>query len=244
MPDRSRLIPRAAGKLASSVISVYPRIPACVRASRIGDYRTRKRRLARAAPGYPARLSGMRRAPVSLHVAALLSPAESGQDGASHIERFQIFNACRPMELVLEDLSDDADRIVLSRESSRAATESRLRTARPFTADPERADFASRHVNVSAVGREFDISVWYGKKLTDAFGVFGPATTWQSNPMARRRCRLQPVEPLTTLGPVPCRAPARQGMDLRPPGGRALDVPWRPLDSGLGRGLTPPLLRT
>ena len=118
----------------------------------------------------------MRRALVLLPLAALLSPAASGQDVASHIERFELFNACRPMVLVVEDLSDDADKIALSRES--------LRAARLYTEDMESADFASLYVNVSVVGRAFHISVWYRKMVTDSFGVFGTATTWQSISMA------------------------------------------------------------
>lgn len=68
----------------------------------------------------------MRGALASLSVAALLAPAAVGQVR----ERFELFNACRPMRLVVEGLPDRAAAIGLTEQSLQAAAESRLRGAR------------------------------------------------------------------------------------------------------------------
>ena len=71
----------------------------------------------------------MRRALASLSVAALLTPAAMGQTP----ERFELYNACRPVKLVVERLSDRAAAIGLTKQSLQAAAESRLRAARLYT---------------------------------------------------------------------------------------------------------------
>ena len=78
----------------------------------------------------------MRRVLAPLALAALLAPAAAGQDAGIEpsIKRFQLFNACRPMRLVVERLGDDATEIGLKKEALQAAAESRLRAARLYTA--------------------------------------------------------------------------------------------------------------
>ena len=75
-------------------------------------------------------------------------------------------------------LPDTAEGIGLARETLQAAAESRLRAARLYTEDHEKADFSSLYVNVNVVGLACSISVEYNKTVTDAFGQSGEAITW------------------------------------------------------------------
>ena len=122
----------------------------------------------------------MRRTLALLPLAALLTPMAPGQDAASRRERFELFNACRPMQLVLDVPPDRAAAIGLTEGALQAAAESRLRAARLYTEDLERADGAYLYVNVNVVGEAFGILVKYKKMVTDAFGKVGTATTWNS----------------------------------------------------------------
>ena len=98
---------------------------------------------------------------------------------------FRLFNTCRPMALLIEELSDYAAGIGLSKEALHTAAESRLRAARLY--EDRGADFAHLnvnahlYVNVSVVRPAFHVSVQYRKVVCDKFGEEAPATTWQSN---------------------------------------------------------------
>ena len=123
----------------------------------------------------------MRQALASLALAALLAPPAAAQGSASLLERFQLFNACRPMELVIEQLVDDAADIGLTRETLQAAAESRLRAARLYTEDRKKAGYARLYVYVHMVRRVFSVSVEYEKPVTDEFGRSGFPPTWRSS---------------------------------------------------------------
>lgn len=88
-----------------------------------------------------------------LALASLLVPAIAGQDSSNRRERLELFNACRPMELAIEQLHSASADIGLTREALQAAAESRLRAARLYTEDWRRADGAWLYVKVSVVGR-------------------------------------------------------------------------------------------
>ena len=122
----------------------------------------------------------MRRALALLFLVALLASAASGQGSASRQDRFRLFNACRPMQLLVESLGNEERKIGLTEDALQAAAESRLRAARLYTEDPEGADDATLYVNVNVAGRAFNISVEYTKALSDAFGETGLARTWIS----------------------------------------------------------------
>ena len=83
---------------------------------------------------------------------------------------FELYNAGRPMELLIESLGNEERKIGLSEESLQAAAESRLRAARLYTEDWKRAANAYLYVNVNVVGPAYSISVKYEKRTTDAFG--------------------------------------------------------------------------
>ncbi len=93
-------------------------------------------------------------------------------------ERFQLFNHCRPMYLLVEDLHSDADEIGLTKESLTAAVESRLRSARLYEGD-RAAPYL--YLNVSVVGQASNISLQYKRWMChSASGLCGTATTWDT----------------------------------------------------------------
>ena len=106
----------------------------------------------------------------------LIAPWALGQDPAAEIESFRLYNACRPMWIVVENLPEDATAIGLDRPALQAAVESRLRAARLYTEELSLAA-ARLYVNVNVVTTAFSISLEYDKNVTDAFGKGGLATT-------------------------------------------------------------------
>ncbi len=125
----------------------------------------------------------MLRVPALLALSALLVLPARGQDtdiqrAMQRVERFQLFNACRPMLLGVEDLHEDAAAVGLTREALQAAAESRLRAARLYTEDRGTADGAHLYVNVSVAGLAFSTSVQIRKVVFDRHGQLGTASTW------------------------------------------------------------------
>ena len=78
-------------------------------------------------------------------------------------DRFELFNYCYPMRLVVEGLPPDAAEINLSEESIQAALESRLRSARLY--DSVGIDRLYSRVNV--VGAAFSIELEFMKVVQD-----------------------------------------------------------------------------
>ena len=114
----------------------------------------------------------------SLLLALLLAPAAVGQDDKSEFARFQLFNDCNPMKLVVEDLHDDAGKIGLTKARLQAAAESRLRSARLYDSD---ATTAYLYVNVNVSGPAFSTSLQYKKLVLDLASVKnGYAATWNT----------------------------------------------------------------
>ena len=91
---------------------------------------------------------------------------------------FRLWNACRPLYLVVEDLNKHAEEIGLTKERIQTAAESRLRAARLY--DAEAADHYL-YVNVTVARRAFSTRVGYNKLLHDeALGIGGRAETWNT----------------------------------------------------------------
>ena len=104
-----------------------------------------------------------------------------GQEQVSGIERFRLFNGCRPMKLVIEGLPSNAKSIGLTEAMLQAAVESRLRAARLYTESSLWETYAYLYVNINVVGPAFKISLEYNKVVSDRFDLSGPATTWSSS---------------------------------------------------------------
>ena len=110
-----------------------------------------------------------------LLAAALLLSAPAWAEEVTGYDRFQLWNDCGPMKLVVEPLPQTAADIGLTREAITTAVRSRLRAAHLYDADA----MPFLYVNVSVTGRAFQIGVDYGKLVIDlASGEYYQAATW------------------------------------------------------------------
>ena len=89
---------------------------------------------------------------------------------------FRLFSACRPMDLVVESLNDDAKEMGLTKDRLRMAAESRLRSAQLYS----EGQIEYLYVNVNVVGLAFSISLVYKKGAFDEHGNVGMAATWNA----------------------------------------------------------------
>ena len=91
-------------------------------------------------------------------------------------DHFQLFANCRPMNLVVEGLGDDASKVGLARESIQAAVESRLRSARLYSSEATNW----LYINVNVGDRAFSTSLSYNKEVYDpASNQLRNAETWE-----------------------------------------------------------------
>lgn len=113
-------------------------------------------------------------------VALAVVPAKAlAQDELdAQIARFQLFNSCAPMNLVVEGLSDDAASIGLTQERLQFAVESRLRGARLYADDQH---LFALYVQANVVGTGFSVDLRFNKTLLDpSTREIGLATTWSN----------------------------------------------------------------
>ena len=111
----------------------------------------------------------------------LLTASTVQAQAVSELDRFRLFNACRPMELVVEALAPDARAVGLTRERIQLAAESRLRAARLYTESMEKANRAYLYIRIHVEGRAGTIFVQYSKWVIDlATKSDGPAITWNT----------------------------------------------------------------
>ena len=97
---------------------------------------------------------------------------------------FALFNACKPMNIWVTELSSDAEKISLQKEDIINIVESRLRSAKLFFDIGEGEPFlnATLFVSVAVVGSAFSVDVQFSKKLWDEVSeIRDGATTWQRN---------------------------------------------------------------
>lgn len=111
-------------------------------------------------------------------VALVLEVPTVAAEGASENDRFQLWNNCRPVGLVVERLSDQAKAIGLSKSRVATAVRSRLRAARMYAQD--RA-MTRVYIDVQIHKRAMGITLEYWKTLKDGVsGAWGYAPTWQT----------------------------------------------------------------
>ena len=127
-----------------------------------------------------------RRIGLWLVIASLLatSPAASA-DEVSYYDRFELWNGCKDVKLLVESLSDDAGEIALRKEDIETAVRSRLRGARIY----DDRTSAYLYVNINVVGIAFNIDVQFNRGVEVVYpfwekpeGIFplaGHAPTWQ-----------------------------------------------------------------
>ena len=94
-------------------------------------------------------------------------------------ERFELFNRCRPVRLLVEGPPESAAETGLRKDAIQAVVESRLRGARLYT-NPGSGG-AYLYINVSVVDRAFRISLEYRRWVLDPVNdTSGSAATWHS----------------------------------------------------------------
>jgi len=115
--------------------------------------------------------------PFSLLLAAMLFSAPAWSQEVAAYDRFQLWNDCGPVGLLVEGLPNDAADIGLTKDAIETAVRSRLRAARIYesSADPY------LYVNVNVFGHAFSISIYFNKPLFDAASATtGYAITWNT----------------------------------------------------------------
>ena len=114
----------------------------------------------------------------SFGLLALALTAVPVQD-STDFERFQLFNDCEPVSLVVRlNITKGETDLNLTKERLQFAAESRLRGARLFKAD---TGLPFLHVGHDVVGQAFAVSVGYNKVLFDpASGSRGFAPAWRA----------------------------------------------------------------
>ena len=128
----------------------------------------------------------MRVASIMIAAALALTTAPASAEEVSDWDRFQLWNACRPVDLIVEGLSDDAGKIGLRREDIETAVRARLRGARIYdeNADPY------LYVNVNVLSPAFSTAVRFKRNVEvlmpfwvkpEGMGqLIGYATVWDS----------------------------------------------------------------
>ena len=99
----------------------------------------------------------MRAAIIMIAALALIATSASASASAKEVsdkDRFKLWNGCRPVDLVVEGLTDDSGKIGLHHEDINTAVRSRLRGARIY--DDDASPYL--YVNVHVVGRAYAIN--------------------------------------------------------------------------------------
>ena len=119
----------------------------------------------------------MRRLTVSLIAAAsLVLAASTWAENVTWRDHFELWNNCKPVKLVVEDLHKDAVDIRLTEEAVAIGVRSRLRAARLYDAS---ALSSYLHVDVGVKDLAFSIVFRYNKFMMDiASGERGITSSW------------------------------------------------------------------
>lgn len=89
--------------------------------------------------------------------------------------RFELFNNCIPIDILIEKLDRNARKIGLTKKSIQNAVESRLRTARLYNAK----GWAYLYININVIKPAFHVSTSFHKRVRDVMsGHFSNALTW------------------------------------------------------------------
>ena len=101
-------------------------------------------------------------------VGLFFSAASAIAEEVSDFDRFQLWNNCRPMELFVGKLTDDATDIGLTHSAITVAVRSRLRAARLYSDDTYEAAWSFLYVDAHVFRSAFGIDLSYNKYMTDA----------------------------------------------------------------------------
>ena len=113
----------------------------------------------------------------SMMALSLISALPAASQTVSDRDKFKLWNECKPVWLLAEDLSEDADKIDLKKENIAVTVRSRLRGARIYTGD---LGSPYLYVVVSVVGKGFSIRLELKKFVHDPVsGQSGIASRWR-----------------------------------------------------------------
>lgn len=103
--------------------------------------------------------------------------ANTSQGLEELIDRFQLFTACEPMSLLVEELPEDAKKIKLTEKAITNSVDSKLPIGRILYKESAGSQL---YVNVSVVKSAFNINLEFRRFLDDPRfpELFGMATTW------------------------------------------------------------------
>ncbi len=139
--------------------------------------------------------------PPVVALALVLAAPASAVEKATERDRSRLWNDCRPVDVIVVGLSDDAGKIGLRRKTLETAVRSRLRGARiydgiPPAREPRWIGWKVDHVrygepflylDVNVVGVAFGVEVGFRRSVMMLLPVpdgmdplVGPATTWAS----------------------------------------------------------------
>ena len=123
-------------------------------------------------------------------LALALAPTSSASD---ELDRFQLWNDCAPVSLLVEGLQDTGKSIDLSKRRIETAVRSRLRAARIYSDEWHTNPIKSLgkpyvYVNVNIAGPAFGLQISLWKSVTDQLsGQKGAAMTWTSGATGTHR---------------------------------------------------------
>ena len=113
-------------------------------------------------------------------VGFLLAATTATAEEVSDYDRFQLWNKCRPMELVVPGLTGDAIKLGVTEAAITVAARSRLRAARLYTEDTGEAAWSDIIVYANVFAGAITVGAEYRKIVTDAATEFiYPTVTWK-----------------------------------------------------------------
>ena len=115
----------------------------------------------------------------ALAVAFLLTAAPAASE-VNDLERFKLWNDCRPMDLLVEPLQNDESDINLTKDAIDVAARGRLRAARLYSDDPDKTAEAYLYVMVTVKDSATTVGIAYHKAVQDlATNLSGLLGTWR-----------------------------------------------------------------
>ena len=114
-----------------------------------------------------------------LLAAFLLSASSASSEEVTDQDRFDLWNHCAPVELVVDTLSEDAIDIGLTQSAITVSVRSRLRAARLYASEDYEALWSILYIDTNVVSNAFNASVQYMKLVDDIASDLGSwASTW------------------------------------------------------------------
>ena len=117
---------------------------------------------------------------VALSVMLVAPGLAAAQDSTAPtgVDRFRLWNECKPIFLLVENLNDHAAKIGLTKELIETTVRSRLRAARIYKST---RSLPHVYVRVDVAGRAFSVELALSKIVTDnASGELNYAKTWET----------------------------------------------------------------